>query len=166
MQNLYTWRAIRDSKDGDPAINLSNSTASMMGWLCRRTAEAHPNSTVAKLMESGKEAKDKFTQGMGIKIDSKTLRQAWVQAYALSQQQWINQLKQGMSNPTEWYFKALKAALNSPRDEIMQILHIFVVPTNLEFFISQELNCLAGTKGRVSNVACKGCVSRLRVKVA
>ena len=52
MHNLYTWRAIRDSKDGDPAINLSNSTASMMGWLCNRTAKAHPNSTVAKLMAS------------------------------------------------------------------------------------------------------------------
>ena len=99
---MYTWRAIRDSKEGDPTINLSNSTASMMGWLCTRTAEAQPNSTVAKLMGSGKEAKDEFTQGMGIKIDSKTLRQAWVQAYAQSQQQWINQLKRGMSNPTEW----------------------------------------------------------------
>ena len=91
----------------------------MMGWLCTRTAEAQPDSAVAKLMSSGKAAKDEFIHGKGIKIDSKTLRQAWVISYAQSQQQWINQLKQGMSDPTEWYFKALKAALNSPRDEIM-----------------------------------------------
>ena len=45
-----------------------------------------------------------------------------------------------------------------------QILHFFVVDPNLEFFISQELNCLAGMKGCVSNVACKGCVSKVACK--
>ena len=46
MNNLYTWRQIRDSKEGNPATNVSNATASMMGWLCEKTAEAHPDSPV------------------------------------------------------------------------------------------------------------------------
>ena len=44
MHNLYTWRGMRDSKEGNPATNVSNATASMMGWLCTKTAEAHPDS--------------------------------------------------------------------------------------------------------------------------
>ena len=28
MHNLYTWRAIRDSKEGNPATNVSNAAAS------------------------------------------------------------------------------------------------------------------------------------------
>jgi hypothetical protein len=119
MSNLYTWRQIRDSKEGNPATNVSNATASMMGWLCRKTAEAHPNSPVAKLMGSGKMANDEHTHDKGIKIDSKILRQAWVIAYAQSQRLWIDQLKKGMSSPSDWYFRALTAALNSPRSEIM-----------------------------------------------
>ena len=81
----------------------------MMGWLCRKTAKAHPGSPVAKLMSSGKMTKDKHTHGKGIKTDSKILRQAWVISYAQSQQLWIDQLKRGMSNPNKWYFKALTA---------------------------------------------------------
>jgi hypothetical protein len=119
MSNLYTWRQIRDSKEGNPATNVSNATASLMGWLCRKTAEAHPNSPVAKLMGSGKMANDEHTHDKGIKIDSKILRQAWVIAYAQSQRLWIDQLKKGMSSPSDWYFRALTAALNSPRSEIM-----------------------------------------------
>ena len=119
MHSLYTWRVMRDSKEGDPAINASNATASMMGWLCTKTAEAQPDSPVAKLMSSGETTKDEYTHGKGIKIDSKTWRQAWVLSYAQSQQQWVDQLKKGMSNPTEWHFKALTTALNSPRAEIM-----------------------------------------------
>jgi len=30
-------------------------------------------------------------------------------SYQVSQLQWIDQLKEGMNNPTEWYFKTLTA---------------------------------------------------------
>ena len=119
MSNLYTWRQISDIKEGNLATNISNATPSMMGWLCRKTAEAHPNSPVAKLTGSGKMANHEHTRAKEIKIDYKILRQAWVISYTQSQRLWINQLKKGMNNPSDWYFRALTAALNNPRSEIM-----------------------------------------------
>ena len=119
--NLFIWRQIANSKQGDPATAKSDSTASMMGWLCTETAKSHPDSPVAKLMNQSRKVKDKYDHGTGegISIDSKTLRWAWVIAYAQSQQLWIDQLKKGMNNPTDWYFRALTAALDSPRSEIL-----------------------------------------------
>ena len=93
----------------------------MMGWLCGKTAKSHPDSQVAKLISQSRKVEDKYNQGTGegVSIDSKTLRQAWVIAYAQSQQLWIDQLKKGMTNPTDWYFRALTAALSSPRSDIL-----------------------------------------------
>ena len=70
-------------------------------------------------METAVVLKDGHYNGDGIKMDSKKLRRAWVMYYQVSQHQWIDQLKEGMNNPTDWYFRALPAALNHQRAEIM-----------------------------------------------
>ena len=119
VHNLHIWRSMRDSEQGDSADNQSNSTASMMGWLCTKTAKAHLGSPVANVMDTAVVLQDGDKHGDGIKMDSKKLRTAWIMSYEVSQLRWIDQLKEGMNNPTKWYFRALTAALNQPRAEIM-----------------------------------------------
>ena len=82
-------------------------------------AKAYPGSPVANIMDAAVVLKDGDKHGDGIKTDSKKLRTAQIMSYQISQLQWIDQLKEGMNNPTEWYFKALAAALNQPRAEIV-----------------------------------------------
>ena len=93
-----------------------------MGWYCMQIAERHTDSDVAKVMSyATPNGSRPHFNGNGIMIGSKALRVAWVKAYEISQRSWINDLKSGtcMSQPKEWYFKALKAALKGPRYERM-----------------------------------------------
>ena len=69
---------MRDNEQGDLADNRSNAMASMMGWLCTKTAKAHPGSPVANIMDTAEVLKDGHHHGDGIKMDSKKLHQAWV----------------------------------------------------------------------------------------
>ena len=118
VHSLHIWRSMRDSKQGNLADNQSNAIASMMANLCTKEAKNYPGSPVAIIMNKAKECKGN-KHGDGFKMDSKKLQTAWKMSYQLSQLRWIEQLKEGMNNPTEWYFKALTAALNQPRAEIM-----------------------------------------------
>ena len=118
VNNLHNWRSIRDSKQGDLADNQSNATASMMANLCTKETKNYPGSPVAMIMNKAKECKGHHHSD-GFKMDSKKLKTAWDMSYQLSQLRWIEQLKRGMYNPQEWYFRALTAALNQPRADIM-----------------------------------------------
>lgn len=82
-------------------------------------AEAHPGSPVANVMDTAVVLKDGDKHSDGVKMDSEKLRTAWILSNQVSQLQWIDQLQEGMNNPTELYFRALTAALNQPRAEIV-----------------------------------------------